>query len=192
MQKTNLTPKESLTLISKVITEARYQFQENGIIYMMWGILMGIAGTGQYILIYLELYEINYYPYFLMPIGSVITYIYYRKKNVSLSNTITRMINWAWIIVGINIMILGFCFPLLLQENLVPVILLILSIGVISSAILLNERVLHIAGISINLLSFATFFIDYEYHSLVIAATGFLFIFVPGYVLNRKNVIDEF
>jgi hypothetical protein len=192
MDNHNLTPKESLTLISKVITEARYQFQENGIIYMMWGILMGIAGTGQYILIYLELYEINYYPYFLMPIGGVISYIYYRKKFSSQSNTITRLINWVWIIVGINIIVLGFCFPLILQVNLVPVILLILSLGAISSAIFLNERVLHIAGICINLLGFATFFIEYEYHSIVTAATGFLFIFVPGFILNRKNAINEF
>jgi hypothetical protein len=187
MNQENLTPEQSLKLISDVIADARNRFQENGIIYMMWGIMLGIAGIGQYLLIHFEYYSINYFPYFLMPAGGVISYLYYKKKAGSARNAISVLIGRLWLIVLVNLIVLGFLFSTVLGEYLVPVILQILAVSTITSGIAVKENVIQVAGISINILGFATFFIDYEYHPLVIAITGIVFTFIPGLILSRKN-----
>ena len=184
MNQTQLTPEESLALISSIIAEARDNFKEDGIIYILWGILIGVAGISQYVLTYYE-YSINWIIWLLMPVGSIISFFYYAGKPGSY-NAINTMVGKLWFFVLINLMILGFGFGPVLGKYLIPVILLVLAMGTIISGLVLKEGVLKIAGVGMNALAFTAFFIPHKFHSIVIAGAGLFFMF-SGIVLSRKN-----
>lgn len=190
MNNENFTPEESLRLISEVINDARTRFQENGSIYIMWGILLGMAGIGQYLLVYFEYYSISFVPYFLMPIGGVISFLYYRRKTSGKKNSISQIIGKIWFLVLVNVIILGFVFAMALGENLVPVISIIIAIGTITSGVALKERVLQVSGVCINILGCLAFFIPYDLHPLVTASIGIFFTLIPGILISRKTRIQ--
>lgn len=187
MSSDTLSPKESLELISGVILEARQRFKEDGIIYVLWGVLITVAGVGQFTLNYYEQYQISYYPYFLMPVGGLVSYIYYKKKDSSRYNAISRIIGNLWLAVLFNTLILGFLFAGTLQASLTPLILILVGVGTIASGSALRDKMIFGAGILINLLGVASFFIDAYYHPLIIACSGFFLTFIPGVVLVMKK-----
>ena len=80
METDTLSPKQSLELITQVIAQARNKFEENGFIYIFWGILIAIASISQFILLKKEYYDIHWYPYLLMPMGSIYSVYYFSKK----------------------------------------------------------------------------------------------------------------
>lgn len=187
MESKNLTPEESLDLITKVISEARQNFKDDGVIYIMWGILITIAGLAQFALIQLEYNSISYYPYFIVPLGGIATYFYYSRKKTGTANAISKIVGRIWYAILINVLILSFIFAYVLQANLTTIILVLIGIGTLASASALRDRVLFSSGLCINLLGLSCFFLDYQYHPLVIAITGFFFTFIPGILLRRKK-----
>ena len=54
MEKTSLTPEQSLLLITKTIEETKERFKENGHVFVFWGTLMLIVIGSQFILSLLE------------------------------------------------------------------------------------------------------------------------------------------
>lgn len=150
METNKLSPEKSLELITQVITQARNKF-----IYMFWGALIAITSISQFVLLKHEFYNISWYPYLLMPIGSIYSAIYYsRKKGKSKQNLIYRIVSALWIVLSINMMILGFLFGDNLKKNLIPIILILLSIGAIVSATSIKSNLLLYSGIFIGLSAF--------------------------------------
>lgn len=187
MDSKKLTPNESLKLISGVILDARQKFKDDGRIYIMWGVLITVAGLGQFLLNYYEYYSINYYPYFLMPVGGVISFVYYKRKEQKGSNAISQLIGRIWLIILINVLLFGFAFATQLQDSLVPIILIFIGLGTIASGTALRDNAILVPGLLLNLLGIAAFFIDWYYHSLIIAGAGFFFNLIPGIILSMKN-----
>ncbi|GAB5410414.1 MAG: hypothetical protein BalsKO_27790 [Balneolaceae bacterium] len=187
MNSKNLTPEESLNLITKVIYEARQNFKDDGIIFILWGILLTVASLGQFILLQLEYYSINYLPYFIMPFGGLATYFYYSKKGYRNPNAISKLVGRIWYAILINVLLLGFIFAVNLQENLTSVLLILIGIGSLASGSALKDKTILISGLCINLLGLSCFFISYEYHPLINAIVGFFFTLIPGILLRRKK-----
>ncbi|MCF6298160.1 MAG: hypothetical protein L3J08_09305 [Flavobacteriaceae bacterium] len=183
-----LSPEKSFELITQVINEARSKFEENGFIYMFWGALIAIASISQFILLKNEHYDISWYPYFLMPIGSIYTSFYYSKKQTkSRENQVSKIISALWIVLSINIMILGFIFAAILKENLIPVILILLSVGVIVSGISIKSRLLIYSGIFISLSAFICFKLDWIHHPLLMGIVSIVAFLIPGILLMIKH-----
>lgn len=187
MTSKTLTPEESLNLITKVISEARQNFKDDGIIYIMWGILITLAGLGQFTLLQFEYYSVSYFPYFLMPLGGIASLFYYYKKKGGGSNIISRIVSRIWNAILINVLLLGFIFGIYLQESLTSVILILLGIGSLASGSALQDKTILFSGLCINLLGLSCFFLDYQYHSLITATAGFFFTLIPGILLRRKK-----
>ncbi|HHM20787.1 MAG TPA: hypothetical protein ENJ20_02080 [Bacteroidetes bacterium] len=192
METTKLTPQESLELISRVIGEAKSKYEENGFLYILWGVLIAIAGTGQFVLLHAGYENISYYPYFLMPVGFLYT-IYYisKKKKTSGYNPISKAISISWAVLGLNMMLLGFIFHSILQANLLPVILLLQGIGLIVAGAGLSSRLLLFAGIFSNMAGLFGFWLNPEYHPLLTAAVAIVAILVPGIILMYKNKNEQ-
>ncbi|MCF6240942.1 MAG: hypothetical protein L3J74_06300 [Bacteroidales bacterium] len=188
MEKEVLTPEKSMYLITQVISEARNKFEENGFIYLFWGALLGIVSLAQFILIKQELFSINWYPYLLMPLGAIYTFVYFlKKKGKRKQNQISRTISFSWIVISFNMMILGFLFYPYLKENLIPVILILLSVGIIMSGSSLNSKVLLLSGALINFSAFIGFYVDLMYQPLLMSIVSFAAVFVPGVFLMIQH-----
>ncbi len=195
MNSTTLTPQESLSLITKTIEDAKSRYQENGSIFIFWGILIFIASMGQFILLQLEYYKISYYPYFMMPLGGIYTgYYYYNKyKTKKLpKNILSYILSALGISLGANFTILGFFFWQELGSALFPVFSILLAIYVLISGIAIRFKPFVYSGILLNLAGICSFYIAMEFHPLIFALAGIFTFTVPGIILNtvnkRKNV----
>lgn len=184
MEQDVLSSEKSMELITRVISEARNKLEENGFIYLFWGALLGIVSLVQFILIKQGLYKINWYPYLLMPLGAVYTFFYFlKKKGKKRQNQISKIISYSWIVISLNIMILGFFFYPYLKESLIPVILILLSVGIIMSGSSLNSKILLISGILINISAFIGFYVEVMYQPLLMSIVSFVAVFIPGVFL---------
>jgi len=193
MENQNLTPEKSYELINQVINEAKLRFEENGFIYVLWGLLGTVAAFGQFFLLKNGYNSINYNPYFLMPLGAVYTGYYYYKKGRVRKNQISRMVSFSWTAVVLNILILGFLLAGVLKQNLIPVILILVGIGTIVSASAIKNRLILYSGVVINFAGLACFRLEWIYQPLLLGIVFAIAILIPGIILmvehkRRQNV----
>jgi hypothetical protein len=189
MENKEFTPTESLALIANVILEAKSRFKDNGFSFIFIGLCSFIASLGQFVLLKLEYYQINYYPYFIMPIAGAVTYFYYKKKRsaVKSKNIIGTLFSIISAILGINIMIAGFFFWGKFGIALIPFMLILLSIWSALTGVLIKNRIFLISGIVINIIAYLSFYIVREYHPLVLSIVSLIGIVIPGIILNYSS-----
>lgn len=187
MEIEKLSAEKSLELITEVIAQARKKFEENGFIFMFWGALIAIAAIGQFVLLKNEYYTVNWYPYFLMPLGAIYSMYYFSKKErKSRYNQISRIVSYGWGFLSINMLVLGFLFGRILTENLIPVLLILLAVGTIISGVSVRSRLLLFSGILINLSAFAGFYIPILYQPLLMGIVAIAAVFIPGIILMAQ------
>jgi hypothetical protein len=192
MDKTTLTPEESLLLISKTIAETKKRFEENGHIIILWGVLTFTVFLSQYILVLLGLYKLFdiMWTTILFPLGAIYTFIYVRKKvkKKNLPNTIIGRIvgtmGWA---IGLNLMILGFLFRQQLGDAVAPVFLILLALSIIVTGASIKFKPLLIGGILLNLIGLGSFFFIRDYHGLSMMLGALVGLIIPGILLNKAN-----
>ncbi|MGD1946668.1 MAG: hypothetical protein ACFB0A_10525 [Croceivirga sp.] len=188
MDTEKLSPKESIALIGQMIEEAKARFTENGFIYVFWGLLISLIALIQFILLYNEFYAINWYPYLAVPFGMVFTGLYYRKRAKKRSaNQFSTLIGNIWIALAINKMILGFFFAPVLGENLSPVILILLAVGILVSGTVLKSNVLILSSVLINIAGIICFKVNWLYQPLVLSAASFIAVMLPGVYLFMQS-----
>lgn len=192
MKTDKLSPEKSFELITQAINQARNKFEENGFIYMFWGVLIAITSISQFILLKKEYYDISWYPYLIMPIGSIYSGFYFsKKKEKRKQNQISKIVSFNWIAISVNIMILGFVFAPTLKQNLIPIIIILLSIGVIVSGVSVKSKLILFSGVFINISAFICFKIDWIYHPLLMGIVSIIAIFIPGIILMLKHKRKE-
>jgi len=189
MENKELTPFESLTLITKVILEAKSRFRDNGFSFIFLGLCSFIASLGQFVLLQLQYYQINYYPYFIMPVAGAITYFYYKRKRsaVKSKNIIGNLLSVLGIVLGINLAISGFFFWNKFGVALIPFMLILFSIWPLITGVLFRNRYFKVAGMLINIIAYCSFFIDQEFHPLILALISLVGIVVPGILLKYSQ-----
>lgn len=196
MEKTSFTPEESLLLITKTIEETKERFKENGHILILWGCLIFIVISSQYVLSAVGLYKKFDIAWtnILYSVGVIYTLIYSRrenKKNIPktvLSNLVGIM---GWV-VGLNFFVLAVFFGNHFGGALAPIFLILFAFFLIMIGILIKSKPIAIGGLLSNLIGFATFLVHPDYYgfSLMLGAVvGFI---IPGILLNitrrKENV----
>lgn len=187
MENTDLTPEKSFELINQVINDARNRIEENGFIYAFWGVLSTVAALGQFFLLRSGYFNINYFPYFIMPLGAIYTGYYYSKKKKSEHNQIGRILGVSWSAIVLNIFILGFLLSGSLKANLIPVILVLLGIATIISGGTTKNRLLLFTGIIMDLAGLFCFSVTWMYQPLLLGIVSAVTIFVPGIILMVEH-----
>ena len=184
----SMTPNQSLELITQMIKEARSKFEEDGFVYMLWGILLFLAAGAQYVLLLNEQYSYNYYPYFFLPLGGIFTSIYYRRRGSTgpKGNPISRVISTMWIFLGANMFILGFLFAPALRDSLIPILLILQGIGIAISGISIKSQLVITAGIIANIAGFIAFFVDWSEQPLLLSLASLAVLFIPGVILKIR------
>jgi uncharacterized membrane protein YfcA len=159
---------------------------------MFWGALITITSISQFVLLKNEYYNINWYPYLLMPIGAIYSTIYFsKKKRKNKQNLISKILSALWIVLSINMMLLGFLFANNLKENLIPIILILLSIGIIVSGTSVKSKLLLYSGIFIALSSFLGFYLEWIYQPLLMGVVSIITILIPGIILMVQHKRKE-
>ncbi len=186
MEKENLTPSESLALITRVMSEARSKFRENGFSFIFLGVCMCLAGLGQFILLQAEYYKISYYPYFIMPLAGLVVYFYYasKRKKLKVRNIIGSTLSLQGIIIGLNLLLLGFFFWKILGVALFPVMFVLMALLLMSAGTLIRYKAFIISGVLVNMIAYLTIFIDRAYHPLMLTLVALIAFIIPGLILQ--------
>jgi len=194
MEKTELTPEQSLTLIAKTIDEAKNRFQENGGIFIFWGTITFVVFGSQLILSLLELYDYTIYPVYLFPLGGLyMIYAWRQVKSQNMPKTIiSRILQHLGWIVGLNLLTMGFLFTSVLGDATASVFLILLAILIMVSGIAIKFKALTISGILLNLIALANFLINVDYHGISMMVGAVVGLIIPGILLNiarrKENV----
>lgn len=195
--KNNLTPQESLQIISEMIEARRAKIGNNGFMIRFWGWLVIAASIGQVTLMQFELYDICWTPWLLMIFGgifSVCKSMGRKDKSVQKSH-LDQISSTIWLLFGLNAMILGFVFlPLLLWSSYIGILLIVLGICSIVEGVISNFKASVVGGIVTNVLGFvallAAVFVtgDNEWlWQFVILIGGIIASnLVPGYILKGQ------
>lgn len=190
MDKTTLTPEESLLLITKTIEETKMRFKENGHIFIFWGVLMLIVLMSQLILSLLEYYKFTMVPVYLYPLGGICTFVYFRRKEKkhNMPKTILGNILAALGgVVGSNLGIMGLFFSSQLGEALAPVFIILLALVIIVSGAAIQFKPLIIGGALMNLIGLGTFFLARDYHGFSMMLGAVVGLMIPGILLNKAR-----
>jgi len=187
-----LTPEKSFDIINQAIKEARTRVEENGPIYTLWGLLSTLAALGQFYLLKNGQFTINYYPYFLMPLGAIYTaYYFYRKKRKGPQNHIGKIIGISLTIVTLNVFVLSFLLAGILKTQLIPILLILLGTGTIISAGATRNKLILFSGIILNLSGLACFYVEWMYQPLLLGIVSTVAIFIPGIILMVEQKKKE-
>ena len=188
----NITPEESLLLITKTIEETKQRFKENGHIIILWGVITFVVFASQYIFS-----VIGWYKKFdiiwttaLFPLGAIYTFIYIRKnvKKKNLPKTIIGRIaetmGWA---MGANLLVLGLFFGKQLGDAMAPIFLILLALSMIVIGSSIKFKPLFIGGILMNLIGLASFFFTRDYHGFSMMLGAVVGLIIPGILLNKAH-----
>jgi len=192
MEETNLTPEESLVLISKTIKETKKRFEENGHIIILWGVLMFTVFFSQYIFSITGLYKKFdiIWTVILFPLGAIYTFIYIRKtvKKKNLPKTLlSRVIETMGWTMGLNLMILGFLFGKQLGDAMAPIFLILLALSMIVIGVSIKFKPLFIGGLLMNLIGFGTFYFATDYHGFSMMLGAVVGLIIPGILLSNAQ-----
>lgn len=162
-EKKEFDPEQSLQLIEYAIQQAKKRFEENGTLYMFWGVLIALASFAQFYFIRIGEAAISWYPYLILPLGSIATMIMESKKQKKTYNPLGRITAALWIFAGFNIMVLAFGFHTTLLENLVAIILIFLGMATGVSGVLSRSSILLASGLFITISGYVCFFLEWQY-----------------------------
>jgi hypothetical protein len=189
MEKQDLTPEESLLLISRTIEETKQRFQENGHIIILWGSITFSVFFLQYFFELTGLYKKFdiIWTCILFPLGAIYTFFYIRRKVKK--NNIPKTVlgitfeTMGWV-VGMNLMILASIFGDHLGKALAPIMLILLAMFIIVIGISIKFKPITIGGILLNLIGFGTFLINPAYYGFSLMLGALVGLIIPGILLN--------
>lgn len=186
----NISPQESLSIITGIIQEARQRYEENGLVFMVWGISIALVASAQFYLMWDKLESISGFPYLALILPGIFTGIYYSRKgkgSPKRANPISRIMKFVWLALALNLFILGFGFFFKLGYNIIPVIMILQGLGLILSGSAIRNRIFLGAGVLTQVLAYVGFFTAPLYQPLLLAGMGIFALFIPGYALYRAK-----
>ena len=183
-----MTPQQSLALITEVIQEARERHEENGTIYLYWGVIVAVAAGMQFVLIQADNMGLSFVPWLLVPVAGVASYfLFHRQQAARPQNLVGTLIRNLWLTTSLNMMIIGFFLWSVLGSSQIPVILILLGISLSLSGAALRASVLFWAGLGANAAGIAGFWLPYEYQPLLLMSINLLAVALPGAILYRAH-----
>jgi len=197
MDKNNLTPEESFTIINKAVTNSKMNFKEGAKIFLLWGWILTLASFSNYILLkilhnneafnLMGLYSLSNWAIFGF-FGFIIQFFMLRKmdKSKKVYSYLDTYLNKLWKVTGASFFIAALvCIKLEIAPP--AIMLLIAGIATTTSGLLIKFRPVIIGGIAFFAFSIATTFVSNENIALIVAASIICGYLVPGYFLKSTK-----
>lgn len=188
MEEKVLSEKESLALITSMISKARNHYHESGSSSLLWG----FANVIVFVLAYLQSQDwinLPFNPFWLMGVA-IILQVYFSWKERGAKKTVTfrdEAHYYVWIAFGISVGILTIAGGLSdIGYIVLPLLLLLFGIPSFISGSIKKFKPLIIGGIICWTLSIVSFFFRENEVYLLVALAAFCAWVIPGFIL-RKN-----
>ncbi len=184
----NLTEKESLELITRMINTAKTTISDDGIHYMIWGWGVFIAAILHYGLLKTGFEQPWISWMVLMPLCGVAAWITGRRQSrqAKVKTFVEEYLSYLWIAFGISLFLIINFSNQIGMETTYPIIMVLYGIGTFVSGGALRFMPLKAGGIVCWVLAFIAFRTAFEYQLLLIAAAVLAAYIIPGYLLRKK------
>ena len=192
MEEKDISPQESLTLINDMIGRARKRYTDNSIFFLMWGWIVMFASLTHYVLIEYTSFNMPYIGWSLTIPGFIASMLIGAKKGKKavVKSYTDGVYAWLWFTLGISIFVMVFHGEKL-GWYIVPLTMLMASVGTVVSGAMMKFRPLQIGGALFFGFSIFAFQVDESQQMLLMAIsvlTGYL---IPGYVMKKKALKNE-
>jgi hypothetical protein len=187
--KNNFSENDSLAVITTMINRAKNHFGETGTLYLLWGWVIFICCTVQFIMIRFFENEQAYFVWYLTWLAAIyqVYYIVKRKRTEKVKTYTGDIVGMVWLTFMICLFLSLF---ILLKYHaywaIHPIILVLYGMPTFISGTILKFRSLRIGGIICWLLAIAATFVDHQYQLLLLSLAVVAAWIVPGYLLRNK------
>lgn len=190
MEDKNLTQKESLELITKMISETRNNLErDGGAIYLLWGYLWLLVALAIYFLIIKTGdYRVQWLWFAIPLIGYPGMYFILKNRKKRAKTFIDRIMSCIWITIGVAAALLS--LYMFIDSQAFPVLFvmaLTINIGVAISGLVIKFKPVIIAGFLGLILSFAILMVDGATQILVSSLFAITMLIIPGHILEASN-----
>ena len=184
----NLSPKESLEIISKAIQQTRDNLKGQSFYFLAWGWLVVLAAVSHYLLLNFTDFKRDFLPWLIVtPIGWIACYIYAKRQNKEkpYETYIDIFLKHLWLVLSITIIIVAFiAISLKIQPSVF--ILLLTGVGTLISGLTMKFKPFIIGGVLFFLFAMATLYFDKSF-GLLISAIAIIFGYlIPAYILKKS------
>lgn len=181
----NLSPEQSLGIISSMIQQAQGNVRGNSFFFLLWGWVIAVANFGMYYLIEYTTYEHPQIVWLLVLPAGIASAIYGNKldKSQTSKTHLDTIYNWLWVSYAIGIIPL-WAFGYKINYMINPVVLLFTAMPTFLSGIIVRFTPLIVGGISFLGFGSVCFLVDGT-TQLLIGGIGIVCGYlVPGYLLR--------
>ncbi len=184
-----LSPLESLNVISKAIGQTKENIKEQSFYYIIWGWLISAISFAHYLVLLFTDLKYYYLPWIIvMPIGWIASSIYAIKKEKALKyeTHLDVFLKTLWIVIGVSFIVISL-MSFYLKVNPISFILLLAGIGTLVSGLMMKFKPLAIGGIVFFICSLVSLFVDNTETLLVNGIAIVLGYLIPAYLLKKAE-----
>lgn len=182
-----LSSKESLALITEMITRAKRETAgDGGFQMLLWGWVIAVCNFGHFTLEKLG-YEHPYYVWILVAPAALISFWkgFQIAKKARIKSHISEVINQVWITVFGGIMIILAFMPVI-GYNQNPVILILAGIGMWTTGALIRVNFVRAGGVLLLVAAVIGFMLPISAQYLLSGIAMVLGYLLPGYYLKEN------
>ncbi|MDR3651865.1 MAG: hypothetical protein P4L34_02700 [Paludibacter sp.] len=191
MEEKNLSEKDSLELISQMISNSRQKLEDgNGIPFLIWGYTTFFVSLVVFYFINVTGDYHYHYLWFLIPaIGSIGMFISERKKTKYSGhgmNFIERVIGNIWTVIGIAAFIIS-VGAFFVRIPILSLVILLMGIGTALTGLVIKFKPVTISGFIGMASCVVPFVMKSNEQILVFGVIYLIMMVVPGHILNYKG-----
>ncbi len=197
MEEKLLSEKESLALISNMISKAKNHYYESGMGILLWGFTNLICFTLAYLDATIKWFKMPFDPFYLMGITFIVQF-YFDRKEKKFKKTVTykdEAHQYVWMAFAISL------FILIIVNNIInigyivfPLLLLLFAIPTFISGCINKFKPFIIGGIACWILCIIAFLYQSYFTYLLVALGAGIAWIIPGFILRKrfyKNIVNQ-
>ena len=197
MEKHDLTPEQSLAIISKSIANFKMNYRESARFFLLWGWMLTFASFSNFVILRIlhtrEAYglmgplSLGNWGLFIL-IGFVVQFFMNRQinRNKKVYSHLDGYIRDLWIVAAVGFFV-GTLVCVQLDIIPPPIMLLIAGIATTASGVMIKFRPVILGGVAFFAFSIATSFVNNEYIALLTGLAILCGYVIPGYYLKSAK-----
>ena len=189
MEEKLLSERESLQIITKMISHAKNHYYESGMGCLLWGFTNLICFTLAYLGDTVKGFHLPFNPFYLMGITFILQF-YYERKEAKFKGTksyLDEVHTYVWVAFGICVLILTIVGAIAnIGYIVLPLILLFFGMPTFISGCISKFKPFIIGGIFCWILSIIAFLYKSEESLLMVAAGAGIAWIIPGFILRAR------
>jgi hypothetical protein len=182
-----MSPQESLSLISSMIEKTRHTFSDSSQYFLLWGYAVFLASVAQYIMISVN-YEKSYMAWWIIIPALAVHFVLVAResKREKVSTYISEANGYLWMGIGFCFAVLSLVFAKVGWQYCFPFYVLFYALGTFVSGSLIRFKPLIIGGIISFVIAAGISFFDYKTQILLASVSILVSYIIPGHLLRAK------